>query len=398
MADKDRWLLPEGIEDVLPPQAERLEGLRRDLLDLFHGWGYDLVIPPLVEYLDSLLTGTGNDLDLQTFKITDQLTGRLMGVRADMTPQVARIDAHRLKRGVIPVRLCYLDTVLHTRPDGFSRSRNPLQIGAELYGHAGIESEIEVLCLMVEVLMLTGISDVHIDLGHVGIFRGLAREAGLTNEQEGIMFDALQRKDKAEIEEFLKQTNLTKDQSHRFTALVELNGSDDVLDEAESSLKGAGAEVHNALANLRTLAQTARRQLPATTLYFDLAELRGYHYYTGAVFAAFVPGHGQAIAQGGRYDDIGRVFGRARPATGFGADLKTLIALAPQASVSQISGILAPVADDAELLALIHDLRSEGERVISTLPGQQGGAKEMNCDRVIVKRENTWTVIDGDNN
>jgi ATP phosphoribosyltransferase regulatory subunit len=396
MADKDRWLLPEGIEDVLPPQAERLEGLRRDLLDLFHAWGYELVIPPLVEYLESLLTGTGNDLDLQTFKITDQLTGRLMGVRADMTPQVARIDAHRLKRD-IPVRLCYLDTVLHTLPDGFSRSRNPLQIGAELYGHAGIESEIEVLCLMVEVLRLTGISDVHIDLGHVGIFRGLAREARLYADQEGVLFDALQRKDKAEIEEFLKQINLTKDQRRWFTGLVELNGGDEVLDEAQVSLRGAGAEVQNALTNLRTLAQTTRRQLPAMTLYFDLAELRGYHYYTGAVFAAFVPGHGQAIAQGGRYDDIGRVFGRARPATGFGADLKTLIAMAPQASASHISGILAPSSDDPELLAFIHELRSEGERVISILPGQQGGAKEMNCDRVIVKRENIWTVIDGDN-
>ncbi|MEO5574576.1 MAG: ATP phosphoribosyltransferase regulatory subunit, partial [Gammaproteobacteria bacterium] len=351
---------------------------------------------PLVEYLESLLTGTGNDLDLQTFKITDQLTGRLMGVRADMTPQVARIDAHRLKRDV-PARLCYLDTVLHTRPDGFSRSRNPLQVGAELYGHAGIESEIEVLCLMVEVLMLTGISDVHIDLGHVGIFRGLAREAGLTAEQEGLLFDALQRKDKAEIEDFLNRLTLTQDQRRRLVSLVELNGDDEVLDEAEASLKGAGAEVQNALANLRTLAHAARRQLPAMTLYFDLAELRGYHYYTGAVFAAFVPGHGQAIAQGGRYDDIGRVFGRARPATGFGADLKTLIALAPPAAASQVSGILAPELDDPKLLALIHDLRGEGERVIRLLPGQQGSAKDMNCDRVIVKRDNSWIVIDGDN-
>ncbi len=397
MADHDRWLLPEGIEDVLPPQAERLEGLRRDLLGLFHSWGYELVIPPLVEYLDSLLTGTGNDLDLQTFKITDQLTGRLMGVRADMTPQVARIDAHRLKRD-IPVRLCYLDTVLHTRPDGFSRSRNPLQIGAELYGHAGIESEIEVLCLMVEVLMLTGVSDAHIDLGHVGIFRGLTREAGLTAQQEGVLFDALQRKDKAETESFLKQINLTNDQRRRLISLLELNGGDEVLDEAHTSLQGAGAEVQNALANLSTLAQTARRQLPEMTLYFDLAELRGYHYYTGAVFAAFVPGHGQAIAQGGRYDDIGRVFGRARPATGFGADLKTLIALAPQAAVSQVSGILSPGTDDPDLLALVRELRSEGERVICALPGQQGGAKEMNCDRVIVRQENSWAVIDGDNN
>lgn len=397
MADKDRWLLPEGIEDVLPPQAERLEGLRRDLLDLFHSWGYELVIPPLVEYLESLLTGTGNDLDLQTFKITDQLTGRLMGVRADMTPQVARIDAHRLKRDV-PVRLCYLDTVLHTRPDGFSRSRNPLQVGAELYGHAGIEAEIEVLCLMVELLTLTGISEMHIDLGHVGLFRGLAREAGLDSEQEGVLFDALQRKDKAEIEAFLTHLNLAQDQRRRFISLVDLNGSAEILAEAGACLKGAGAAVQDALAHLQALAQAAQRRLPGLTLYFDLAELRGYHYYTGTVFAAFVPGHGQAIAQGGRYDDIGRVFGRARPATGFGADLKTLISLAPQAAVSQLSGILAPGVDDADLQALIQQLRSEGERVICTLPGQQGGAKEMQCDRLIVQRGKVWTVIDGDNN
>jgi len=397
MADKDRWLLPEGIEDVLPPQAERLEGLRRDLLDLFHGWGYELVIPPLVEYLESLLTGTGNDLDLQTFKITDQLTGRLMGVRADMTPQVARIDAHHLKRDV-PVRLCYLGTVLRTRPDGFSRSRNPLQVGAELYGHAGIEAELEVLCLMVEVLTLAGIGEVHIDLGHVGIFRGLAREAGLDSEQEGILFDALQRKDKAEIEAFLVHLKLSQDQCHRIASLVDLNGSAEVLTEAGACLKGAGAEVQGALAHLQALAQAAQRRLPGLTLYFDLAELRGYHYYTGTVFAAFVPGHGQAIAQGGRYDDIGRVFGRARPATGFGADLKTLIALAPQAAVSQLSGILAPGTDDADLLTLIQELRSQGERVICALPGQPGGAKEMQCDRLIVQRGKVWTVIDGDNN
>src|SRR3990172_3743469 len=183
MPDKDRWLLPEGIEDILPPQAERLEWLRRDLLDLFHGWGYELVIPPLVEYLESLLTGTGNDLDLQTFKLTDQLTGRLLGVRADMTPQVARIDAHRIKSD-LPTRLCYIGTVLHTLPDGFARTRSPLQVGAELYGHAGIESDVEILQLMVETLAATGIKGMHIDLGHVGVFRGLAREAALTDEQE----------------------------------------------------------------------------------------------------------------------------------------------------------------------------------------------------------------------
>src|SRR3990172_5224690 len=305
MPDKDRWLLPEGIEDILPPQAERLEWLRRDLLDLFHGWGYELVIPPLVEYLESLLTGTGNDLNLQTFKITDQLTGRLMGVRADMTPQVARIDAHRLQRNT-PTRLCYLGTVLHTRPDGFSRSRNPLQVGAELYGHAGIESDSEILTLMLEVLRLVGIPEVHIDLGHVGIFRGLAHAAGLTSAQEATLFEALQRKAKAEIEDLLAGLTINAEQRRQLISLVDLNGGDEVLAEASKSLAKAGDEVKNALANLQSIATAARRQAPEIPLYFDLAELRGYHYYTGVVFAAFVPGHGQAVGPGGRYHGIGR--------------------------------------------------------------------------------------------
>lgn len=393
MTNKNRWLLPEGMEDMLPEQAERLEWLRRDVLDLFHGWGYELVIPPLVEYLESLLTGTGNDLDLQTFKITDQLTGRMMGVRADMTPQVARIDAHRLKR-TTPVRLCYLGTVLHTRPDGFSRSRNPLQVGAELYGHAGIESDTETLALMAAVLDLTGIDSVHIDVGHVGIFRGLAHEAGLTPAQEASLFDALQRKAKAEVEEFLQPLSLTAPARRRLISLLDLNGGEEVLAEAKLSLKGAGKAVQNALTNLENIARAARRRLPDMPLYFDLAELRGYHYYTGVVFAAFVPGHGQAIAQGGRYDDIGRVFGRARPATGFGADLKTLMALSPKASPSQVSAILAPCKDDPKLQALIRKLRDQGERVITLLPGQKGGARQMACDRVLVQRKGKWAVVD----
>ncbi|HLA74621.1 MAG TPA: ATP phosphoribosyltransferase regulatory subunit [Gammaproteobacteria bacterium] len=395
MPDKDRWLLPEGIEDILPPQAERLEWLRRDLLDLFHGWGYELVIPPLVEYLESLLTGTGNDLNLQTFKITDQLTGRLMGVRADMTPQVARIDAHRLQRNT-PTRLCYLGTVLHTRPDGFSRSRNPLQVGAELYGHAGIESDSEILTLMLEVLRLVGIPEVHIDLGHVGIFRGLAHAAGLTSAQEATLFEALQRKAKAEIEDLLAGLTINAEQRRQLISLVDLNGGDEVLAEASKSLAKAGDEVKNALANLQSIATAARRQAPEIPLYFDLAELRGYHYYTGVVFAAFVPGHGQAVAQGGRYDDIGRVFGRARPATGFGADLRTLLMLSPPTTQFQISAIAAPAVDDPALYTAIHALREQGERVICMLPGQAGGAKELGCDRVLVRRDSAWVVVDGE--
>lgn len=392
MSRQDRWLLPEGIEEVLPLEAQQLETLRRRLLDLFRTWGYELVMPPLVEYLESLLTGTGNDLDLQTFKITDQLTGRLMGVRADMTPQVARIDAHRLKR-TTPVRLCYTGTVLHTAPDGFARSRNPLQVGAELYGHAGIESDLEVLCLMMETLAAAGVRDAHLDLGHVGIYRGLVREAGLNAEQESILFDALQRKARTDIEESLAQFALTKAYRQRFAQLTDLNGGAEALEEGRRVLHGASAETMNALEDLCGLAQAVRRRLPHAPLHFDLAELRGYRYHTGAVFAAYVPGQGQAVAQGGRYDDIGAVFGRARPATGFSADLKTLARLASAPAAVQAGGIFAPCTDDSALDAQIRKLRAEGECVVCALPGQAGGAREMGCERVLELRQGVWTVV-----
>ena len=223
MSARDRWLLPEGIAEVLPAEAAALERARRRLIDLFERWGYELVVPPFVEYLESLLTGTGGDLDLQTFKLTDQLTGRLMGVRADMTPQVARIDAHSLRR-VGPVRLCYLGTVLHTLPDGIARSRSPIQVGAELYGHAGMESDVEVLCLMLESLASAGVRPVHVDLGHVGVFRGLAREARLDAEQERQLFDALQRKAVPEVEEWLARWELPAPVRARLSALPVLNG------------------------------------------------------------------------------------------------------------------------------------------------------------------------------
>lgn len=393
MRAKDRWLLPEGIEEVLPPQAERLERVRRRLLDLYRSWGYELVMPPFIEYLESLLTGTGTDLDLQTFKLTDQLTGRLMGVRADMTPQVARIDAHQLKRDE-PVRLCYLGTVLRTRPEGFAGSRGPLQVGAELFGHAGIESDVEVLCLMLETLRVTGIENAHVDLGHVGIYRGLAREAGLEPEQEAALFDALQRKAKPEIEELLAQCRIAVDHARMLEALVDLNGGAEVLGEARQLMRGAGTSVQEALEYLDGVARVVQHRLPGVPLYFDLAELRGYHYQTGVVFAAFLPGHGQEIARGGRYDDIGRVFGRARPATGFSADLKTLIALGrDEACGAEKGGIFAPASDDATLHALVRELRGKGEQVIFALPGQTGGAREMGCDRVLEHRGTGWLIV-----
>ena len=385
----DRWLLPEGIEEVLPPKAAQLESMLRSLHDLYQSWGYELVMPPFIEYLDSLLTAAGQDLDLHTFKLTDQMTGRMMGLRSDMTPQVARIDAHCLKRQV-PTRLCYMGTVLRTLPATHGGNRSPMQVGAELYGHAGVESDIEVLRLMVHTLQLAGIEHVYLDLGHVGIFRALAHQAGLSDADEALLFDALQRKAKPEIGDLLQQWQLSAAEAGMLGALADLHGDVSILDQARARLAQAGVEVIACLDTLERIA-AAIADMPSVSIHFDLAELRGYHYHTGVVFAAFVPGQGQAIAQGGRYDEIGKVFGAARPATGFSTDLKTVLAQVA-ANVPEVRGIFAPEGDMAGLKSRIADLRQQGERVIQALPGQQGGAIEMGCDRELCQQHGQWVV------
>lgn len=392
MNKTDRWLLPEGIEEVLPKEAKRLEQLRRTLLDTYESWGYELVMPPFIEYLESLLTGTGNDLDLQTFKLTDQLTGRLMGIRADMTPQVARIDAHQLNQDT-PTRLCYMGTVLHTRTDGFAGSRSPLQVGAELYGHAGIESDVEVINLMLETLRLSGLETPYLDLGHVGIYRELVKQAGLDSEQEAELFDCLQRKANTEISQLIDEWKLDSKTAKAISALTRLNGDETVLAEAKTVLKETGKGVLTALDELNRIADLLKQYQPTIKLHFDLAELRGYHYHTGIVFAAYIAGRGQAVALGGRYDDIGEVFGRARPATGFSTDLKTLLSLSTHKN-NQLAAIFAPADNDAALQKLVAELRQQGEKVISALPGQTGSAKDMNCNREIVKDGSGWKVQD----
>ncbi|RFA30468.1 ATP phosphoribosyltransferase regulatory subunit [Alkalilimnicola ehrlichii] len=387
----NRWLLPEGVDEVLPPRASALEDLRRQLLDRFSSWGYELIIPPFIEFLDSLLTGVGHDLDLQTFKVTDQMSGRMMGVRADMTPQAARIDAHQLKREG-PVRLCYIGTVLRTRPYGLGRSRDPLQVGAELFGHAGVESDLEIISLMLETLAITGVTAPHLDIGHVGIFRGLAREANLSADVEAQLFDALQRKARVEIEDILAESNVAAPQRDMLSALQDLNGGVEILDHAQRALHSAGAEVQAALKTLWSAASALERRHPQVPLHFDLAELRAYQYQTGIVFAAFAPGLGQEIARGGRYDEIGKVFGRARPATGFSADLKTLLAIGDYQASPPPQGILVPWSDEPALLELVRDLRAQGERVVWALPGQQEGARAMGCDRVVKQGPSGWQV------
>jgi ATP phosphoribosyltransferase regulatory subunit len=389
MSTKDRWLLPDGVDETLPDEARRLERLRRRVLDLFATWGYELVMPPLIEYLDSLLTGVGRDLDLQTFKLTDQLTGRMMGVRPDMTPQAARIDAHYLKR-TAPVRLCYLGSVLRTLPEEFGGSREPLQLGAELFGHAGAESDAEILSLMAATLRAVGIADAHVDLGHVGVFRALSQAAGLNADLEGDVFDALQRKARADLEGLLAKSQVPAQARANLAALLDLGGGAEVLERARRQYAGL-PDVIRAIDDLVRVAQCVGRGVDAPTLNFDLGELSGYHYYTGVVFSAFVAGHGRAVAKGGRYDGIGRAFGRERAATGFGADLRQLARIVSEPD-APLRGVLAPSADDAGLQGEIARLRAAGERVVVGLPGSEAAVRDLGCDRALVQRDGRWVV------
>ncbi len=390
MATLDRWLLPDGIEDVLPAEAARIEAARRQVLDLFRNWGYELVITPHVEYLESLLTAGGQDLDLRTFKVTDPLSGRLMGFRADITPQVARLDAHSHRKDG-PSRLCYAGSVLHARPRALSTSRSPIQIGAELYGDQSPASDGEIIDLMLEVLAMAGIAEVHMDLGHVGIYRGLVSEACLDAEAEHLLFDALQRK---AIDELPALTaGLPAELAAMIRALPTLCGGREVLVEARRVLAEAPEDVRAELAVLEELAAGLQARHPDLPLYFDLAELRGYHYHTGVVFAAFVPGMGAAIAQGGRYDDIGADFGRARPATGFSTDLQTLVRLGDGIQASCIGGVWAPRDADPQLWTAVQELRRSGRRVVQALPGQGvADARAAGCDTEL-RNEGGWRVV-----
>jgi ATP phosphoribosyltransferase regulatory subunit len=391
MKNQNSWILPEGIEEILPPRAEQLDKLCRDIIDLYASWGYQLVIPPMIEYMDSLLTGTGKDLDLQIFKLTDQMSGRLMGVRADTTPQVARIDAHNLKREV-PTRLCYLGTVLHTRPEDTGGNRSPLQVGAELYGHKGLESDAEVLCLMIETIHKAGVEKIHIDLGHVGIYNKLVQLAQLDEELETELFDALQRKAMPELDDMISAGSLSAEAGQMFKVLITSNGSINDFKEARSFFDSISSEIRECLDELQNIIEFIGKRIPEVTLNFDFSELRGYHYHTGIVFTAYVPGHGQGIAFGGRYDDIGSAFGRARPATGFSTDIKTLLGLGTLALENNM-GIYAPCSDEPGQLEAIDKLRNQGEIVICELPGQSDAPEEMGCDRQLEYQDGQWTVV-----
>ena len=378
------WVLPDHIADVLPSEARHIEELRRQLLDTARGYGYELVMPPLLEHLESLLSGTGEALDLQTFKLVDQLSGRSMGLRADTTPQVARIDAHLLnRRGV--ARLCYCGPVLHTRPDRPHATREPLQFGAEIYGHAGIEADIESLRLALDCLRSAGVRDgAVVDMADARIVRALLADASSDASVVARVHAALAAKDTSEL------GSLTKDfpaaSREGLLALVQLFGDAKVLDEALQAL-GKVTGVESALSELRLLG----KYLEGASVSFDLADLRGYAYYSGMRFGIYVPGAADALVRGGRYDEVGAVFGRNRPAVGFSLDVRELVGVLPARPLR--AAIRAPWRDVGGLRAAIAALRAQGETVVCVLPGHDSEIDEFHCDRELVEQGGQWNVL-----
>lgn len=387
------WLLPEHIADVLPAQARRVEELRRVWLDVARGYGYELVMPPMLEHLESLLSGTGHELDLKTFKLVDQLSGRTLGVRADATPQVARIDAHLLNR-VSLTRLCYCGPVLHTRPASPHASREPLQFGAEIYGHAGLEADLEVQELALEGLKAIGLTDLVLDLSDVrlvqGVLGGLGVDTQLTATQRDQLLTALAGKDAGTLRELAEPWGA--DVAKALIQLTRLYGDESVLAQAREVLP-KHALVDAALADLAHLAQRLRAAFPDVRVGFDLSDLSGYAYYSGTRFAVYGAGHADALLRGGRYDEVGAVFGRRRPAVGFSLDLKIVAELmATKEGVSVRSAVRAPWGEDASLRQAVRQLRQQGQTVVCVLPGHEHEVQEFDCDRELSLIDGQWVV------
>ena len=376
------WVLPDHIADVLPSEARHIEELRRDFLDMARCYGYELVMPPLLEHLESLLSGSGEALDLQTFKLVDQLSGRMMGLRADSTPQVARIDAHLLnRRGV--ARLCYCGPVLHTLPGAPHATREPLQFGAEIYGHAGLEADIEVLSLALDCLRVARLEGPSIDLADARLVKALLSGVPVTALQLGQLHAALAAKDSPELRALT--ANMPEQVKQGLLALVGLYGDQEVLLEAEKAIPPLPG-VREALQNLKSLAD----RLEGARVTFDLSDSRGYSYYTGARFAIYASGASDALVRGGRYDKVGAVFGRNRPAAGFSLDLKALVAVVKQRPLQ--AAIRAPWRDDATLSAAIALLRAHGDIVVCVLPGHESEVDEFLCDRELIEVAGQWVV------
>jgi ATP phosphoribosyltransferase regulatory subunit len=376
------WLLPENIADVLPSEARKIEELRRQVLDHFRLYGYELVMPPMLEYLESLLTGAGQDTDLRTFKLVDQLSGRTMGVRADMTTQVARIDAHLLNRTSV-TRLCYAGSVLQTRPSGLHATREPLQIGAEIYGHAGLEADAEIQQLALASLRLAGFKKVRLDLCHVGVLQAIIADDPQASGQAPLLFTLLQAKDIPELQ--VVCANFAPVTRSALLALPGLYGDATVIDKARAVLPPLPG-IAKALDALQVMVE----QAADADVIIDLADLRGYHYHSGVMFAAYVPGLPNAVARGGRYDHVGEAFGRARPATGFSMDLRELARLTP--SAPRKPAVRAPWSTEPGLQQKITELREAGEIVIQSLPGHDNDLDEFDCDRAVVRQDGNWII------
>ena len=376
------WVLPDHIADVLPSEARHIEELRRGLLDTACSYGYELVMPPLLEHLESLLTGTGEALDLQTFKLVDQISGRMLGLRADTTQQVARIDAHLLnRRGV--TRLCYCGPVLHTWPDRPHATREPMQFGAEIFGHAGLEADLEVLELARACLDVAGVRGTSVDMADVRLVRGLLAGVEIDTETQRLVFAALASKDASELASLTKDFPATSRSGLR--ALMSLYGDSSVLDEAARALSGTPG-IDGLLSDLRWLAA----RLGDARVTFDLSDLRGYSYYSGARFAIYAEGASDALVRGGRYDEVGAVFGRNRPAVGFSLDLKQVVGVVPMRALKP--AIRAPWGEAEDVGAAISALRRRGETVVCVLPGRESEVDEFRCDRELVLAAGKWTV------
>jgi ATP phosphoribosyltransferase regulatory subunit len=380
------WVLPDHIADVLPSEARHIEEIRRDLLDMARCYGYELVMPPLLEHLESLLSGTGEALDLQTFKLVDQLSGRMMGLRADSTPQVARIDAHLLNRQGV-ARLCYCGPVLHTRPGGPHASREPLQFGAEIYGHAGLEADLEILTLALDALRAANVGPLTVDLADARIVSALLQASGLNKAGQEQVHAALAGKDATELRAITRAC--PPDIAQALQGLVELYGDAKVLATAAKHLPALPA-VQKALAELQWLGEHITAAFDDVSVSFDLADLRGYAYYTGTRFSIYADGAHDALARGGRYDEVGSVFGRKRPAVGFSLDVKELATAAKLRPLR--AAIRAPWGEDAALRAAIATLRQQGETVVCVLPGHESEVDEFQCDRELIQLGGQWTV------
>jgi len=376
------WLLPENIADVLPSEARKIEDLRRAILDNFRSYGYELVMPPMLEYLDSLLAGAGHDMDLRTFKLVDQLSGRTLGVRADMTTQVARIDAHLLNRASI-TRLCYSGSVLLTRPNGLHATREPLQIGVEIYGHAGLEADAEIQELALASLALAGFTQIRLDLCHVGVVRAIIASDPAAQKNEQALYTALRAKDLPALREMT--ASFTPQARAAILALPTLYGDKSVIEQARTILPALPG-IHTALDELTSLLAIAGD----ANVTIDLADLGGYQYETGVMFAIYVPGLPNAVARGGRYDHVGEAFGRARPATGFSMDLRELARLLPSAEPKR--AICAPWGNDPALRKKIVALRAEGEVVIQIFPGHDHDQDEFDCNRALELENGNWII------